>query len=605
MRESQESLRELSQFRDSGKTITKCQNRLEAAVRPLLMEAFANHDVAVSQECIKIFKQIDRTSELEQYYRSCRVKPLEEYWETFDPSDTSFTMWLPSFYDTVAAMLSEELKWAPFVFVDSEDVEGKLAVHVMLHFATPLEARLRSAAGMGAVQDLIRLYDITEDFATNLAGQLGASISAVSLRNTMLGAYRPYVAVLPLFEEMERTALQQQIRATVNIEPSSFLKTISDIREAVSPLFLALEASVERCALLGHASEGPAAVRVLGASSVEFIEHLFDVLKYLRRESKIDIQGDGKVALAGGAPATYEVFSHDWTYVQGALQVLQLVNEFSSKLNTFDRTVRQRLLSQKGHLFGEDSSMASSMGSDILSAMKCFHVQDKGKAKKLWAFFQQLSDVGYKVLPGPTQLFMSFDSSVQSFVFDTMFYFLRENLQGLPQFPSWTKEAEVSAAGLEVPTFSMTPLSYVSQIGEHLFTLPQQLEPYASVGANAGPQRAASPFPEADDAQAEPEASGGEEDDSTGFVYQWVSAVSRATMSLYLQKISQIKRLSPLGAKQLLTDIEYLFDVMSALGVPANDNLVTVKEFLEKPENELRAQLETVDAAHHKLASRV
>ena len=149
MRESYEALGELSQFKNSSATITKCQNRLEGAVRPLLMEAFTAHDSDASLQYIKIFSQIDRTAELEQYYRSCRLKPLEEYWATFDGKTTKLADWLPSFYDTVAAMLSEELKWAPTVFTDSEDVQGKLAVHVMLHFATPLEARLRTAATVG------------------------------------------------------------------------------------------------------------------------------------------------------------------------------------------------------------------------------------------------------------------------------------------------------------------------------------------------------------------------------------------------------------------------------------------------------------------------
>ena len=66
-------------------------------------------------------------------------------------------------------------------------------------------------------------------------------------------------------------------------------------------------------------------------------------------------------------------------------------------------------------------------------------------------------------------------------------------------FQSWTKEAEVSSAGLEVPTFSVPPLGYISQIGEHLFTLPQQLEPYASVGAQSAASRPKSPFLAADE----------------------------------------------------------------------------------------------------------
>ena len=92
---------------------------------------------------------------------------------------------------------------------------------------------------------------------------------------------------------------------------------------------------------------------------MQYIEHLFEMLKYLRKESQIDIQGEGKVGAAAGDSSTFEVFSHDWTFVQGALQLLQLVNEFSTKLNTFDRTVRNKLLHQKEKIFGEDARLAS------------------------------------------------------------------------------------------------------------------------------------------------------------------------------------------------------------------------------------------------------
>lgn len=101
------------------------------------------------------------------------------------------------------------------------------------------------------------------------------------------------------------------------------------------------------------------------AVGIQFIDHLFGMLKFLRRQSKIDIQGEGKVAAAAGDTTTFEVFSHDWTYVQGALQMLQLVNEFSAKLNTFDRTVRNRLLNEKEKIFGEDASLTSGMASYV------------------------------------------------------------------------------------------------------------------------------------------------------------------------------------------------------------------------------------------------
>ena len=64
---------------------------------------------------------------------------------------------------------------------------------------------------------LVRLFNTTDDFATNLGGLLGPSVSATSLRNTMLGIFRPYVAVMTLFESMELQAVQGQVKSSINI----------------------------------------------------------------------------------------------------------------------------------------------------------------------------------------------------------------------------------------------------------------------------------------------------------------------------------------------------------------------------------------------------
>jgi conserved oligomeric Golgi complex subunit 7 len=90
-----------------------------------------------------------------------------------------------------------------------------------------------------------------------------------------------------------------------------------------------------------------------------------------------------------------------------------------------------------------------------------------------------------------------------------------------------------------MPSFSIAPLSYVTQIGEHLFELPQQLEPFAS-----------GELQESDKGKEV-----NEDFDASGFIHQWISHVSRSTMSLYLQRITQIKHLTPLGIEQLIVDI--------------------------------------------------
>ena len=55
---------------------------------------------------------------------------------------------------------------------------------------------------------------------------------------------------------------------------------------------------------------------------------------------------------------------------------------------------------------------------------------------------------------------------------------------------------------------------------------------------------------------------GGREGHDTDFVGQWTSAVARAAMALYLQKILDINKLSRSGAVQLSADIGTSFVVV-------------------------------------------
>lgn len=58
-----------------------------------------------------------------------------------------------------------------------------------------------------------------------------------------------------------------------------------------------------------------------------------------------------------------------------------------------------------------------------------------------------------------------------------MFHTIRTCLDGLPRAREWASDSTVDTDA-EAPEFSIAPLSYSTEIGEHLYTIPLQLEPY-------------------------------------------------------------------------------------------------------------------------------
>lgn len=66
----------------------------------------------------------------------------------------------------------------------------------------------------------------------------------------------------------------------------------------------------------------------------------------------------------------------------------------------------------------------------------------------------------------------------------------------------------------------------------------------------------------------------------------WLGSIARATMQTYCEAILQIPTLTVHSAKQLATDIDYLINVMDALGLQPSRTLQNIVTLLKtKPED--------------------
>lgn len=132
----------------------------------------------------------------------------------------------------------------------------------------------------------------------------------------------------------------------------------------------------------------------------------------------------------------------------------------------------------------------------------------------------------------------------------------------------------------DLPTFSLTPLEYISNIGQYIMSLPLNLEPFVTqedsaleLALHAGKL----PFP--------PEQ-GDELPELDNMADNWLGSIARATMQTYCDAILQIPELTPHSTKQLATDIDYLINVMDALGLQPSRNLQGIVMLLKtKPED--------------------
>jgi len=161
----------------------------------------------------------------------------------------------------------------------------------------------------------------------------------------------------------------------------------------------------------------------------------------------------------------------------------------------------------------------------------------------------------------------------------------------------------------QIPEFSLSPQGYVKLVVEHLIVLRHLLEPYdyneamhlersekfqtEFITTKSGDDMLWEEDMEPTSDVSEPKDVPSEED-REGFASQWISAVARATMTLYIEKISQIETLTTYGAMQLSVDLNNFCNVVTVLGVKPDQtlaqiltllNIQTKEEFDELPQN--------------------
>jgi hypothetical protein len=210
--------------------------------------------------------------------------------------------------------------------------------------------------------------------------------------------------------------------------------------------------------------------------------------------------------------------------------------------------------------------------------------------------------------------FESLVQAVQQLLYDTMFHSIAVRLAS---FADWhhiwaAKAGGVTSGGqilsaIPLPSFSMQPSDYIIAIGEHLLTLVQQLEPYVKGSeeeeevshAAATPSAAARKFstPTSPFTQVTPASSSAPSTYVENDALYWLNLLSRGTFAALLSSFPAIPQLSERGARQLSTDLEYLINVLSALGLTIPPIIHKLTAWLTWSESTLAARISGADSS--------
>ncbi|XP_073271985.1 conserved oligomeric Golgi complex subunit 7 [Primulina huaijiensis] len=544
-------------------------------------------------------------------------------------STVSLSSWLPSFYDELLLYLEQEWKWCILAFPeDYKALVPKLLIETMSAIGASFVARINLATGdvvpetkslAKGILDilsgdlpkgvkmqtkhlaaLIELHSITGTFARNIQHLFSDSDLPVLL-NTLKALYLPFETFKQRYGQMEREVLSGGIAGLdlrgvstriIGVQGVELSETVRRMEESIPHVILLLEAATERCINFTGGSEADELILALDDVTLQYISALQGNLKSLRAvcgvDSMVDNVGtkkemglDRKEAASHARRVDFTSNEEEWSFVQGALQVLTVSDRLTSRISVFEASLRSTLarlstnlsLSVYGSNLDQNQShvddtpgngelsIAGRAGLDV-AALRLVDVPEK--ARKLFNLLEQSKDPRFHALPLASQRVAAFAEAVNELVYDVLILKVRQQYNDLSRLPVWTSVEEPSA--FPVPSFSAYPQSYVTNVGEYLLTLPQQLEPLAESISNS-------------DANTE---------EAQFFATEWMFKVAEGATALYIEQLRGIQKMTDRGAQQVSVDIEYLSNVLSALSMPIPPVLATFHTCFSAPTNELK-----------------
>uniref|UniRef100_A0A671F603 Conserved oligomeric Golgi complex subunit 7 n=2 Tax=Rhinolophus ferrumequinum TaxID=59479 RepID=A0A671F603_RHIFE len=500
------------------------KNRLEALASPQIVAAFTSQSVDQSRVFVKVFTEIDRMPQLLAYYYKCHKVQLLAAWQELCQSDLPLDRQLSGLYDALLGAWHTQIQWATQVFKNPHEVVTVLLIQTLGDLAPSVPLCLRSAVERAGPElelcKLLELYAATVQFAKGLEVALLAQShepNLVKVTELVDAVYGPYTPYRLKYGDLEAQNLLIEISA-VPLEHGEVMDCVQELGHSVHKLFGLASAAVDRCVTF---TNGLGTCGLLAALKSLFTKILSTAGKYLS-------DSYSPRSLAG-------------------IQDSVLTDRKPSAKNPW----------QEHNYLQKDNPAEYASLMEILYTLK-----EKGSGK-------------HNLLSASRAALTRLNQQAHQLAFDSVFLRIRQQLLLIPKMESWSTAGIGETLTDDLPTFSLTPLEYISNIGQYIMSLPLNLEPFVTqedsaleLALHAGKL----PFP--------PEQ-GDELPELDNMADNWLGSIARATMQTYCDVILQIPELTQHSTKQLATDIDYLINVMDALGLQPSRTLRHVGTLLK------------------------
>lgn len=551
------------------------KNQLEAMLSPLLVRAFTTQSIEAAKTYVRIFSDIQRMPQLLKYYHNCHRNRLVDAWRKIVDSEAedTFLEWLNNFYDALLESWHSQVTWCNQVFPDTPAVFilSEVVVDALSNLDPSLQFCLEAAVKQQS-SSTVYLTDVLR-VSEQLCKSLGHSILSanadylsdphvVALMKALLSMFHPH---LENYDKLEEKCLLGEL-SLIPTQSDDIRDSVTLLSDSVSKVFGLAKEADKRCSHLLHGCAYPELLRATKALFRAYFERCSAVLSQLKSASKQD-----------------DVDS--WTMFQHALKCTQTAGEISLQLAAFDRSITANIKAALKQLHIQENPLGGGSGEgpedgkgSILNEHALLLLSPIAQ-RRLRDFAAQLHLEDFHAFPESTRAVVKLCAEFTKFTFDTVFAEVQRHFSGVPSLKVWSLENPGGALAKDLPAFSISPMEYITQIGQYLLTIPQHIEPFI-VEENEALSTALkhSNLPHVI------------EGTSTDHVADYLlGCVAQATMYTYIDTVMQIERLTRQASVQLATDISYLCNVLDDLGLPPLENLQQMVALLKSTPEEFSA----------------
>ncbi|XP_077406986.1 conserved oligomeric Golgi complex subunit 7 [Vanacampus margaritifer] len=566
------------------------KNRLEALASPQIVAAFNSMSVDQAKLFVKVFSEIDRMPQLLAYYYKCHKGQIVNMWQDLSQSELGLNQQLSEFYDSLLSTWHTQLQWCSQVFRNPYEVVTVLLIQTLGAMVPSIPVCLSTAMDRTAQERrldvLLELNHTTLTLGHNLEAAMMPHLgenNLLKVNELVCALYDPYKPYQLQYGELEENHLLIQISA-VPLEHGEVIDCVEELKHSVGKLFGLASAAVDRCVKLTDGLGVCGLLKALKALFTKYVSDFATTLQSIRKKCKLE-----------DAPSS-AVFQEDWTAFQNSVRIIATCGELLRQCGAFEQQLSNKIMGTAGKYLSESYSPRSLAGIQEASA-----TERKGATKNPWheynylqrgsmAEYNALMEVLYSLkekgavnsnlLAEPRAALTRLNQQAHQLAFDSVFLQIKHQLSPVAKMESQDSAGFGESYTEDLPTFSLSPQEYITNIGQYLMSLPLHLEPFVTqedpaleLALLAGKL----PFPpeQGDDLP--------ELDNPADY---WLGSIARATMQTYCDAILLIPHLSAHSTKQVATDIDYLSNVMDALGLQPSRALQQIVSLLRaKPED--------------------